>query len=431
MNGLDTIATQFYSAGLKYSLAIQPYALKLFFTLLLIDIIATRIQYNAEGQLDPSYFIGRMLKHILSGGFIYLMIVNAFPWMTAVMSSFSAIGASVSGLPKLSPQTVLQLGGEMASTIFDTPANASLMSNFEIAIVQSVCGFFVLLAFTVTAAMLSFTLVESYLAVGGVILLGFGGSRFTASAAEGYFPFVIRVGVRLLFFYLVLGVGVQLANQWNAALTAACKPVITAVPMISSYFVPPSKIMTTVCSGSISASDMLDFAGLSIVFAIMTIGIPHTVSSLVGGSIGLALAHAFEAAYIARTIVSPITSGLKKIHDGISGFTKGNSGTGAGDAVQSATQDILRQHQREKSADASASAATKVLNPFNGQPPGYNYRPPDGSNPRGPQLPPPPGDGSGSGGASLEYQPGNPGQHTRDIAVDVTGIQNGNGKGVS
>ncbi len=236
---------------------------------------------------------------------------------------------------------------------------------------------------------------KSYLAVGGgVILLGFGGNRFTASAAEGYFPFVIRVGVRLLFFYLVLGVGVQLANQWNAALTAACKPVITAVPLISSYYVPPSKIMTTVCSGSISASDMLDFVGLAVVFAIMTIGIPHTVSSLVGGSIGLALAHAFEAAYIARTIVSPITSGLKKIHDGISGFAKGSS-TGAGDGVQSATQDILRQHQREKSADASANAATKVLNPFNGQPPGYNYRPPDGSNPRGPQLPPPPNNGSG------------------------------------
>jgi len=344
MNGLDSIATQFYTAGLKYSLAIQPYALKLFFTLLLIDIIVTWIQYNAEGQLDPSYFLGRMLKHILSGGFIYLMIVNVFPWMTAVMSSFSAIGASVSGLPKLSPQTVLQLGGEMASTIFDTPANASLMSNFEIAIVQSVCGFFVLLAFTISAAMLLFTLVESYLTVGGgVIFLGFGGSRFTASAAEGYFPFVIRLGVKLLFFYLVLGVGVQLANQWNAALIAACNPVSAAVPWIRSYYVPPSKLMTTVCSGSLSASTMLDYAGLAVVFAIMTIGIPHTVSSLVGGSIGLALAHAFEAVYIARTIVSPITSGLKKIHEGISGFTKGGS-TGAADGMQSAMQDILRQH---------------------------------------------------------------------------------------
>jgi hypothetical protein len=94
-------------------------------------------------------------------------------------------------------------------------------------------------------------------------------------------------------------------------------------------------------------------------------------------------------------------------------------------------QDILRQHQRQGSTDASASAATKVLNPFNGQAPGYNYRPPDSPNPQGPQLPSPPDNGSGSGGASLEYHPGKPGQYTRDIAVDVTGIQRGNGKGVS
>jgi type IV secretion system protein TrbL len=430
MNGLDTIATQFYTAGLKYSAAIQPYALKLFFALFLIDIIVTWIQYTAEGQLDPSYFLARMLKHVLSGGFIYLMIVNAFPWMTAVISSFSAIGASVAGLPKLSPQTVLQLGGQMASTIFDTPANASLMSNFEIAIVQSVCGFFVLLAFTITAAMLLFTLVETYLAAGGgVILLGFGGSRFTASAAEGYFPFIIRVGVRLLFFYLVLGVGVQLANQWNAALTAACNPVSATVPLITSYYVPPSKIITTVCSGSLSASTMLDYAGLAIVFAIMTIGIPHTVSSLVGGSIGLALAHAFEAAYIARTIINPITSGLKKISDGVANLAGTKESDGRGEQV--AIQSILAQHQRQTSADKAASAATTVLNPFDGQTPGYNYRPPNGPapSPNGPALPPSPNSGPGSGGAALEYQPGRPGNFTRDIAMDVTELQNGNGKG--
>src|SRR5712691_9637412 len=237
---LDQIASQFYAAGLTYSAAIQPYALKLFFALLLIDILITWVQYTAEGQVDPSFFFGRMIKHILSGGFIYLMIVNAFSWMTGVVKSFSAIGAGVTGLPPLSPQSVLKLGGDMASAIFDTPANASLMSNLEIAIVQSVCGFFVLFAFTITAAALLFTLVEMYLVVGGgVLLLGFGGNRFTASAAEGYFPFVIRVGVRLLFYYLVLAVGVQLATQWSAAMTAACKPVSTAVPLISSYYVPP------------------------------------------------------------------------------------------------------------------------------------------------------------------------------------------------
>ena len=50
---LDAMTTQFYSAGVHYSAAIQPYAIKLFFALFLIDIIVTWIQYAAEGQLDP------------------------------------------------------------------------------------------------------------------------------------------------------------------------------------------------------------------------------------------------------------------------------------------------------------------------------------------------------------------------------------------
>ncbi len=429
---LNDIATQFYNAGLKYSAGIQPYALKLFFALLLIDILVTWIQYSAEGQLDPSYFFGRMIKHILSGGFVYLMIVNAFPWMNAVINSFAAVGASVTGLPNLSPQSVLAVGGQIASTILNTPATTSVVNNLELAIVQGACSLIILFAFTISAAALLFTLVETYIAVsGGVILLGFGGNRFTASAAEGYFPFVIRVGVRLLFFYLVLAIGVQLATQWNAALNAACKPVPTALPWWTTYGVPPTKIMTTVCSGTIPVSVMLDYAGLALVFAIMTIGIPHTVASLVGGSIGLALAHAFEAAYIARTIINPITSGLKKISDGVANLAGAKGSDSRGD--QAAIQSILAQHQRQTSADKAASAATTVLNPFDGQPPGYNYRPPDdpAPSPNGPALPPSPNSGPGSVGAALEYQPGRPGNYTRDIAVDVTELQNGNGKGSS
>ena len=144
MNNFNDIVAQFYSAAAKYSAGIQPYAIKLFLALLLIDILVTWIQFTAEGQLDASHFLGRLIKQILSGGFVYLMIVNAFSWMNAVVKSFSTIGAAVTGLPALSPQTVLQLGANMAGTIFDAPANASMMTNIELAIVQSVAAFFVL-----------------------------------------------------------------------------------------------------------------------------------------------------------------------------------------------------------------------------------------------------------------------------------------------
>jgi len=424
---LNSIATQFYNAANNYSTAIQPYALKLFFALLLIDILVTWIQYTAEGQVDPSFFLGRLIKQVLSGGFVYLMIVNGFSWMNLVLSSFSRIGAMLSGLPAVSPQTVLQAGLNIATTILNTPDTSSIVSNLELMIVEAVCVVAVAGAFVFVAAELLLTLVKAYLTTGlGVILLGFGGNRFTASASEGYFTNVIRIGVKLLFFYAVLAIGMQMVGQWQAALAAACKPVAAPLPLIFSYSVPPSKIMTTVCSGTLSLSDMLGYAVLAAVFAAVTVAVPSMAAELVGGTVGLALAHAFEAAYIARTITSPITSavssGLKKLGDN-------RDGKESSSGEQAVIQTILAQHQRQSSADAGANAATKPLNPFNGQTPGYNYRPPDSSNPRDPQLPPSPNNGSGSGGAVLEYQPGRPGNYTRDIAVDVTGLQTGNGKG--
>ena len=333
-SNFNDIANQFYAAGVNYSAAIQPYAIKLFVALLLIDILITWIQFNAEGQLDSSFFLGRLIKHMLSGGFVYLMIVNAFSWMTAVLKSFSAIGASVTGLPALSPQTVLQLGSNMASTIFNAPANANMMTNIELAIVQCVSAFVVLLSFVITASMLLLTLIESYLVVGGgVILLGLGANRFTAPAAEGYFGYVLRVGVRLLFFYLVLAIGVQMATQWSAALTAACKPVPATLPWWTTYGVPPSSIMTTVCSGSLPVSAMLIYTAFAVVFMIVSIAVPHMASSIAGGTVGLALSHAFEAAFIAQTVIRPITSALqtgfdKLSHIGIGGSDKTAEGTG-------------------------------------------------------------------------------------------------------
>ena len=343
----NDIATQFYNAGAHYSAAVQPYAIKLFFALLLLDILVTWIQFTAEGQLDASHFLGRLIKHILSGGFVYLMIVNAFSWMNAVIKSFSSIGAAVTGLPALNPQTVLQVGTNMASTIFNSPGNASMMTNFEQAIVQSVAAFIVLLTFVVTAAMLLLTLVESYLVIGGgVILLGLGANRFTAPAAEGYFGYVIRVGVRLLFFYFVLAVGVQMANQWSAALVAACKPVPATLPWWTTYGLPPSAIVTTVCSGTISAADMLNYTAFSVVFMVVSIAVPHMAARIAGGTVGLALSHAFEAAFIAQTVIRPITSALQ------TGFNKvaqlGNAGAGSSSEATGwvNAMDFGRQTQR-------------------------------------------------------------------------------------
>jgi hypothetical protein len=216
-----------------------------------------------------------------------------------------------------------------------------------------------------------------------VILLGFGGNRFTASAAEGYFTNVIRIGVKLMFFYAVLAIGMQLVAQWETALAAACKPVSAAVPMISSYFVSPSKIMTTVCSGTISTTDMLDYAALAVVFAVVTVAVPSMAADLIGGTVGLALAHAFEAAYTAQTIakiVNPITAGLKKVSEGVASLGGGKS--------QHPERRTDRHPERTRAAPAPDERRAPwslrlppCLNPFDGQPPAITIAGNNGDSP--------------------------------------------------
>jgi type IV secretion system protein TrbL len=305
----NTIGAQFTSAAAAYAAAIQPYAARLFFALLFIEVLVTAIQYMID-QGDAPRYLGRTFRHLLSAGFLYLMLVNAFPWMTAIIHSFGAIGSAVSGIPDLNPSTVLSIGGRMAETIFNAPTNpGGVVSDLGLALGETVAGFFVLLSFAIIAALALLVVVEAYLVIGGAsILLAFGGSRFTAPIAEGYFGYVIKVGVRLLFFYLMIGVGIRIATGWNAALTAACVPTTVTLPWYATYGVPPTKIIAAVCSAPLSMHLLLMLVANSIVLLIITTVVPSTAAGIVSGTVGLALNHAFEAAFIAKTIISPMSS---------------------------------------------------------------------------------------------------------------------------
>ncbi len=310
----NSIADQFTGAAAAYANGIQPYALRLFLALLFIEVLVTAIQYMIDQDEAPRY-LGRTFRHLLSAGFIYLMLINAFPWMTTIMHSFAAIGSAVSGVPNLDPGTVLGIGGKMAETIYQAPTNpGGMISDFSLVLGQTAAAFFILLSFTVIAALALLVIIEAYLVIGGAsILLAFGGSRFTAPIAEGYFGYVIKVGVRLLFFYLMLGIGMRIATGWSAAIIAACVPTTATLPWFATYGVPPTTIMTTVCSAPLNWHLLLMLVANSVILMIVTTVVPSTAAGIVSGTVGLALTHAFEAAFIAKTIINPITSGMQAV----------------------------------------------------------------------------------------------------------------------
>ena len=59
---------------------------------------------------------------------------------------------------------------------------------------------------------------------------------------------------------------------------------------------------------------MLNYTAFAIVFMVVSIAVPHMAASIAGGTVGLALSHAFEAAFIAQTVIRP---DHKRAPDGI------------------------------------------------------------------------------------------------------------------
>jgi len=91
---------------------------------------------------------------------------------------------------------------------------------------------------------------------------------------------------------------------------------------------------------------MLNYTAFSVVFMVVSIAVPHMAAGIAGGTIGLALSHAFEAAYVAQTIIRPITSALQTEFNKVAQI-----GNGSGDTNGEATgwvkaMDFGRQTQQ-------------------------------------------------------------------------------------
>ncbi len=98
-------------------------------------------------------------------------------------------------------------------------------------------------------------LVESYIAIGGgVILLGFGGSRWTTDIASKYLQYALATGLKLMILYLIIGAGQTLFDN---ALWIDSKNIIVSC---------------------------LQAAGEALVYAYLAIQIPQIASAMMSGS---------------------------------------------------------------------------------------------------------------------------------------------------
>lgn len=236
----DGLTSTFKNSSAGWMTAAQGYAQNLFFSLAAIEFTWAAIQLTMKKGELPDLIASTMMK-VVGIGFFYSLLMVAPMWIPAIMDSFgmagAAVGASGGSAAMLSPSGIFDQGinvaGAMVSAMNASNSNnlgvgevissggASIGSFMFGAIVTGLSGLLTIIAFTLVAVQLMVTLIESYIVIGGgMLMLGFTGSRWTLPFGEKYFGYAVSTGIKLFTLYLIVGQGQNVANQIIHALNS-------------------------------------------------------------------------------------------------------------------------------------------------------------------------------------------------------------------
>jgi type IV secretion system protein TrbL len=261
---LNDIVRDYESISAAWFSALFPIAQAVFWTLVLIELVWSAIWWAVDRE-DGLGVVTALLRKVLSIGFFYALLINN-NWIRAVIHGFSLAGSTAAGLPDLNPSSVFDQGLALATKVFTAPNELGLLDKIFPSIVATFCAVIVIVAYAIIAAQLLVALVESYIVIGGgVLLLGFSGSRWTKFFSERYLSYVASVGVKLFVLYLIMGIGMSIAARW--------------VPLLAE--------------GGFSPTPLLYVTGGSLVFLFLTWHIPSVAGGMMAGAVTLSLADVY------------------------------------------------------------------------------------------------------------------------------------------
>jgi type IV secretion system protein TrbL len=180
----------------------------------------------ASEKTDFQLLTAAIIRKIMWIGTFYAVLLygvtpNGGGWVPAIVKSFQILGQNASGIGPLGPSAIVGFGVNTAVDLLNAASQAGFLENFGTAVSLVFCAVVIFLSYVAVAIQFVVSLVESYLVVGaGVILLGFGGSRWTAPYVERYISYAVAVGMKILILYLLVGAGMALSQGWGAVASA-------------------------------------------------------------------------------------------------------------------------------------------------------------------------------------------------------------------
>ncbi len=193
---------------------LRPLAQRTFALLAGIEFAVSAMVWGLKrGSFDEA--VGEFFLKCAVLSFLFMCLVFFDEWIPAIVNSFVLAGQTAAGVSELNPTEVIELGLELYSAMMENVFGLGMLLSPAQSFAAVWGGLVVLLAFGVIAAQLVILLIESYIAVtAGVFFLGFAAFRGTATFTDRYLVWAVGVGIRLFLVYLVIGIGVSVAEGW-------------------------------------------------------------------------------------------------------------------------------------------------------------------------------------------------------------------------
>ena len=324
---------------------LQGAAWSLLWKLAAIDFAWAGIGWVLERKEIGEIFVGVTRKMLVYG--FFGMLIQWGELVPIILSSFAQIGQKASNVGTITPDVILGYGLAAWAQITMASKQLGFFSQLALALPLEILGLMIALCFAVVAGQLFVTLVESYIVAGaGIIMLGFGGSRWTADMASAYPKYAVAVGVKLLMCYLIVGIGVNIFGD---------------------YVLDPQDITAT----------GRDLFVQVLVFAFIAWSIPSFAASMVSGSASSTLGGFLGAVSTALVAGGAVGGALKSASSGAVSSLREAAGNGGDtrDALSGGPGSISGSPASGGSGGSIAGAGQSGVGPSFSQPPGGSATP--------------------------------------------------------
>lgn len=279
---VNSIIDEYQNASSGWASSLLSHATTLFWILAFIEFAWAMIGLAFRAN-DMGDWAATIVNQILFIGFFYWLLTNSVSISLAIVDSFKQAGAQAGGVSGIKPTDVFQIGVELVKKLLDAVSAFTPIDSLGMliaAIVIMAC-FGLITAFSIVA------LVESYIVIyAGILLMGFGGSRWTKDYAVRTLQYAVSVGAKLYVLVLLLGIGTTIMRKWVADLAANNNIDVVLVVGFSIVMLALIKILPDLVQGLINGTSF--GSGSALTAAAAAVG--GAAAGVAAGAVGASMA---------------------------------------------------------------------------------------------------------------------------------------------